>query len=923
MMTPDRWRRIEEIFHAALDRAPEDRGPFLDQACGTDTELRAEVESLLAENVSDAILQAPIQRAAESVTRTEDARIGQRFGFYRITGLIGQGGMGAVYRGGRDDDEYRKQVAIKLVKRGMDTDSLLRRFRYERQILASLEHPHIARLLDGGTTDDGLPYLVMEYIGGQPITKYCDAISLTIPERLRLFLKVCEAVGYAHQNLVVHRDLKPGNILVTGDGAPKLLDFGIAKLLTADPESDDTPNTATSVHLMTPDYASPEQVRGGAITTATDIYSLGAVLYELLSGERAHRFQSHAPSEIERVVCDTDAEKPSAAAARTGAPTAKLRKHLAGDLDNIVLMAMRKEPKRRYSSVEQFAEDIRKYLDGRPVIARQDTFGYRSAKFVQRNRVAVASAAVIAVTLVGGIAMTTYQAQRAGRRFDQVRRLANTVLFNLSDQIGALPGSTEARETVARTGLEYLDSLAAEASDDPELQLELAEGYHRLALVQGGFRVPGLEQFDAALASHRKALALGRQLLARSANDIRVLSLMVKTHSNVGDILQERGQSAEASAEMREAMRLLGPLETRTDLTIDQMFDVVVLLHFDGDLQLKLGDRRAAERQYRRALEWDERILTRFPGPRAQHSLSLDLATFGDALAAGGDLSGAMDQYYKALAVRLENVKQNPDNSRYRRELSLLYSWMGHFTGNPNRMNLGDRAKAEEYYRLNLGLAEELAREDPKNVQAQIDLSFANEHLASVVAERDAAAAVAMFRRALAVIQPLLEKSPTELRYLRRRATQQRLLAVALHKSGDPAARLAMREALAQVRSIIAAQPANDTLKPDLYATLMASAPLLFDVKARGEASTQLHEARTLGEEMRKARRDDLDWQWRVANAYSALGRYTGTSSDACDWHRKALAIWEAWPSHAVSSAFDITRRDQAARALADCQPAR
>ena len=918
-MTPERWHQIETIFHAAADRPPADRAGFLDRACGDDAELRGEVDSLLAQNVVDSVLQAPILNAAESVTReAEDARVGQRLGFYKLTGVIGQGGMGTVYLGVRDDDQYRKQVAIKLVKRGMDTDSLLRRFRHERQILASLEHPHVARLLDGGTTDDGLPYLVMERVDGQPVTAYCDASGLTIPERLGLFLKVCAAVSYAHQNLVVHRDLKPTNILVTKEGTPKLLDFGIAKLLTADPDSPDTPQTATSLHLMTPDYASPEQVRGLPITTAVDVYSLGAVLYEILSGERAHQFKSYSPSEIERVVCDTDAEKPSAAAGRTRTPTARLRKHLAGDLDNIVLMAMRKESGRRYPSVEQFAEDVRRYLAGRPVMARQDTVGYRAGKFVRRHRIAVASAAVIAITLIGGLAMTLYQARRAERRFDQVRRLANTVLFDLSDQIGALPGSTQARETVARTGLEYLDSLAAEAAGDPELQLEVAEGYHRLGLVQAGFRAPGLQQFDAALASHRKALALGRELMARM-RDTRVLCLMVKSHSYIGDILQERGQLREAALEMQEGMRFVDALEAQPDLTMGQMLDVVVLLHFDGDLQLKLGSRRVAEQQYRRALQWDERVLARFPGPGAQHSLSLDLATFGDALAAGGDLRGAMEQYYKALAIRLENVKQNPDNARYRRELSLLYSWMGHFTGNPLRMNLGDRAKAEEYYRLGLAIAEPLAVEDSKNVQAQVDLSFALEHLASVVVLRDPRAAVELYRRALTLLGPLLEKSPDELRYLRRRATQQRLLAVALHRRGDRGAAVdEMRDALSRVRALVAAQPANETIKADLYATLMASARVAFDTGVREESSRQLQEAQTVAEALSKARPDDLDWQWRLADVYLALGG-TVSAPQACDWRRKALTLWEAWPSHAVSSPFDTTRRDQAARAVAEC----
>jgi tetratricopeptide (TPR) repeat protein len=927
-VNPERWRQIEAIFQAALEREPADRAAFVAEAAGDDAELRRDVASLLAQPVADTFLEAPIRDAARAVTtEADDARVGQRVGAYRITGLVGHGGMGDVYRGVRDDDQYQKQVAIKLVRSGIATESLLRRFRHERQILASLEHPNIARLLDGGTTDDGVPYLVMEFIEGVPITTYCEQQSLTIPQRLSLFLHAASAVSYAHQNLVVHRDLKPSNVLVTAGGTPKLLDFGIAKLLSADPDSDDTPKTMTALHLMTPDYASPEQVRGLPISTATDVYSLGAVLYEMLCGERAHRFTSYTPADIERVVCNTEISKPSTAARHTGAPVSRLHRRLAGDLDTVVLMAMRKEPERRYGSIEQFAEDVRRYLDGRPILARQDTFGYRAGKYLWRHRIAVAAVALILISLTAGLATTIWQAQRAERRFQQVRRLANTVLFDLSDQIAALPGATQARELVAKTGLEYLDSLAAEAAGDPALQLEVAEGYFRLALVQGGFRVPGLEQMDAALASHRKAQALGRELMTRDPRNTKVLAMMVKTHSNIGDILQARGDLKTASAEMEEALRLSPLLESATDLTSEEILDVIVLLHFAGDLDLRMGNRRSAEQKYRQSLDWDRRLMTQYPGPRAEHSYSLDLATFGDALAAGGDLDGAMAQYHQALAIRLKNVKENPDNTRYRRELALLYSWMGHFTGNPMRISLGDLTKAEEYYRQNLAITEELAAADSKNVQARMDLSFSHEHLGDVIVARDPKQAAAHYRQAQEVLRPLLDASPKELRYVRRQLIQERQLAVALGRAGDRSAGLArLREVLTRVRVLAADHPANDQVSGDLYLALVSSAALLRDTGSRPDAARQLDEAHTIALTLSKQRPDDLVWRWRVADVYSAFGlqarRGDGEASwgQACDWRRKALAEWEAWPRHATSSAFDKTRRDRAARATAECQ---
>jgi hypothetical protein len=328
--------------------------------------------------------------------------------------------MGAVYLGERDDEHYRKLVAVKVVKRGMDSAEVLARFRHERQILASLEHPYIARLIDGGTTPDGRPFFVMEYVQGQPIDVYCREHGLNLDSRLRLFLRVCEAVSYAHRSLVVHRDLKPGNIFVSGEGIPKLLDFGVAKLL--DPGSD--PGlTATSAVMgpLTPEYASPEQIRGLPITTAADVYALGAILFELLTGVRAQKIATHTPSEIERVVCRSDTPRPSTVARAAGAP-----QRLNSDLDNIVLKAMRKEPERRYGSAARLADDIERYLNGRPILARQDSVVYRAGKFVRRNSVALAAGLLIFLSLLGGIVVARKQARQAerARSFAETQRQA-------------------------------------------------------------------------------------------------------------------------------------------------------------------------------------------------------------------------------------------------------------------------------------------------------------------------------------------------------------------------------------------------------------------------------------------------------------------------------------------------------------------
>jgi serine/threonine protein kinase len=351
-MTPaaERYARAQELFDAAVDLTPAERDALLDERCNSDAELRREVESLLeADAQADSLDEQPFAiPAAVFADAPEEQIAGRYFGPYEVVREIGRGGLGSVYLAVRSDGEYRKEVALKLIRRGLDTDDILRRFRAERQILAQLDHPTIARLIDGGTTDDGLPYLVMEYVKGEPLTAYCDSRRLSTRDRLDLFRKVCGAVTYAHQNLVIHRDLKPSNILVGADGEPKLLDFGIAKLLTTDDAL--LTQTAPELRALTPDYASPEQIKGERMTTASDVYSLGVLLYELLTGTKPYQLKSRTTEEISRAITDQEPERPSTAIARGDRSAFGIRRSEfpQGDLDNIVLMAMRKEPQRRY-----------------------------------------------------------------------------------------------------------------------------------------------------------------------------------------------------------------------------------------------------------------------------------------------------------------------------------------------------------------------------------------------------------------------------------------------------------------------------------------------------------------------------------------------------------------------------------------------
>jgi len=555
-MTPERWQQIRDGLSSALAMAPGERSAYLDSVGANDPALRTEIASLLAveQQASPEFLCPPTGNNAVPLTKVgiENNRIGWRIGPYQLVEEIGVGGMGEVYRAFRADDQFCKEVAIKLVRSGEDSRFVVSRFKSERQLLASLDHPNVAALFDGGTTDEGVPYFAMELIEGQPITEYCDTRKLSVRDRLELFLQVCSAVQYAHQRLIIHRDLKPSNILVTSTGIPKLLDFGIAKILEAPAVSEQGAEPTISLfRLLTPAYASPEQIRGEAITTASDIYSLGVLLYELLTGHRPYRIESNASYEIAKAVCEFEPEKPSATVfqnttlktdgevveitpksvseVREGSPE-KLSRRLRGDLDNIVLMALRKEPPRRYPSVEQLAADIRRHLEDQPVSATRDTLQYRLAKFVSRHKAGFAAAIVVTAAVIAGMAATLYEAriahaqQRlAEQRFNDVRELARSNLFEFNDAIQNLPGAAPARHLVIQRALGYLDKLSRDSAGDQRLMSELAAGYERIASLQGNFSGPGIGDSGAALASYQKAWTIRESLAARSDNDVKDL----------------------------------------------------------------------------------------------------------------------------------------------------------------------------------------------------------------------------------------------------------------------------------------------------------------------------------------------------------------------------------------------------------------
>jgi serine/threonine-protein kinase len=636
MLEAEKWKKAKEIFQTAMDLPLAQRQAFIEREANGDALVKTEVETLLeAHDEAENFIDAPVAAVADFLEiEQKHSIVGKQIGAYKILEEIGRGGMGAVYLAERADAEYEKKVAVKLIKRGLDTDEIISRFRNERQILANLEHPNIARLLDGGATDDGLPFLVMEYVEGLPLTEFCEEKNLDLETRLKLFLEVCAAVQHAHRNLIVHRDLKPSNILVSEDKTPKLLDFGIAKLLT--PTADfATGRTATNFNVMTPEYASPEQVRGETVTTATDVYSLGVVLYEILTGNRPYSFENQSLEKIIHTVCHSEPARPSSVRSpkfqvsspkpEESNPKSKIQnpKSLRGDLDNIVLMAMRKEPERRYSSVEQFAEDIRRYLNGLPVIAREDSFSYRTEKFVRRNKVGVAAAGGIAISLIAGIFATGRQARIARRQRDKAAKINKFLQKMLSS---ADPRAVGKDAKVVEVLQIAADSIEKDFDNQPEIAADLNTTI--------GLTFLSVGQIDFAERHLTEALEIRRSLFGLAHHET-AMSL-----NNFGKLLQAKGDLRTAEKLFRQSLAILRRVRSAEAL------DIACVLGNLGYLLMLEAKYEEAKDAHHEEL----RILRDRLGEN--HSeFARTLSNLANVFSVTGDKQTAESMHRKALAV--------------------------------------------------------------------------------------------------------------------------------------------------------------------------------------------------------------------------------------------------------------------------------
>jgi eukaryotic-like serine/threonine-protein kinase len=716
------WLDTKRIVGLVLEAAEEDRAGLLAELCRDRPDLRREVDSLLAAHASaGTFIDAPFTPDLNADDAGEyadaDVRPGTTFGAYRILKELGRGGMGAVFLAERMDRAFEKHVAVKLVDAHVASPRVVARFLEERRILAALDHPGIARLLDAGATEAGEPYVVMEYVDGVAIDVHSRAARLTVRERVELFRRVCDAVHYAHQHLVVHRDIKAANILIAADGTPKLLDFGIAKLL--DPESGRGGTADTALHAFTPEAASPEQVRTEPVTVATDIYSLGVLLYRLLAGRPPFDFGGRNDAEISRMICEQEPAAPSRIALAGG-------ERVPRELDWIVSRAMRKEPSRRYLSAAQLSDDCGRFLTGEPLLAGPDTLTYRGSKFVRRHWVGVSAATLVVMTLAVTSAAILAQYRRAQRRFDDVHHLANMVVGELFDAIVEVPGTTAAQQLLVKRALEYLDSLAAEARGDVGLRQDLADAYQKIGDVQGNPYGANLGDVNGARATYAKLLTARQQILEARPSDPAAAAALGRAYVRIGDLDLAQAKYGDAVVSYQRALALLerDAAYSATTAGVEEQGRawgrVGVALTWSGR-------RQEAKDALQNAIALTTPLAERPGASRIlRRAVAINHGNLGDVFHYDRDFIGALQSHQHATDLARALLAEFPNETTPKRDTLMLLARVG-----ADYVELGRHEDAIRATQESIALEESLIRADPSNVQFQFDLADMYANLAA------------------------------------------------------------------------------------------------------------------------------------------------------------------------------------------------
>ncbi len=752
------WGRLKELFEQALRVAPGERDFFLRALTG-DPDILAELRSLLGVyEQSPEFLEGATPEASSIQPLT-----GRRIGPWKLTREIGRGGMGVVWEAQREDKEYEHRAAIKVLPAGLLSSWDVARFREERQILALLDHPCIARMLDGGTAPDGSPYLVMEYIEGERLDEWAERCAPSLRDRLRLFLSVCSAVDYAHRRLVIHRDLKPANILVTPEGTAKLLDFGIAKVLH--PDGAAGRGLTGTVRHLTPEYASPEQIRGEMATTASDIYSLGAVLYRLVAGRGPYSAEREDTLRMMQAICEEDPPPPSAVAGARG-------RELRGELDAIVLQTLRRDPERRYPSARALADDITAWLEGRAVAAHKRPWWGRSIQYIRRNKTQSAAAAIVLITILSGSGVSLRYARDAARerriaerRFADGKQLAHSVVFELEKAISHLPGSTRAREILVERALQYLRNLEASGPASRDLQIELAAAYSSIGDVEGNPTQAHLGNTKAAIESETRARGLALAVLGAHPGDAEAEGILADADERLARLGDMQGDSHQWRALWEEGIRIrrkqaaLHPGDPGVAATVRKMeadklrferrWSEAIRAYQDATAlyrkalgrdprNLDLGDRLStayhqiahcwkelhrlgdALAAYREAETLDEARLALEAGDTdAQTDLSFDLVEAGWVEYRLGRFTLAIADYEQALAIQEKLSAADPEDIRMRLEAAKLLN-----TAAPAYEAAGNRRKAVEVLYTAADRLEAALAADPENQDTRLHVGW-------------------------------------------------------------------------------------------------------------------------------------------------------------------------------------------------------
>lgn len=867
---------VAVLFREVADLPPAARDRYF-EAHGVPPELREEVESLLQFDLPDGEIKDAIALEAEDILETPGSDQGLRCGPYRLSRLLGRGGAGEVFLAERADGQIEQRVAIKLMQAGASRRSFRLRFLKERQILASLQHPGIAHLLDAGETEQGKLYLVMDYVDGVPIDVY--ARNFELGDKLRLFLKVCDAVSYAHRKLIIHRDLKPSNILVDGSGEPKLLDFGIAKILDAS-----TDQTRTQERLLTPDYASPEQVRGGAQSTATDVYSLGAVLYHLLTGQSPHAFPARTREAIDQTICTTE---PVPASRRNAA--------LPRDLDYIVLKALRKEPEHRYSSVEAMADDVRAFLEWRPIRARSGNAWYRTRKFVRRYRAVVTAAALTIAGLSVGLYAANRQRLIALERFQQLHLLSSKV-FDLDTRIRQLPGSTEARHELVSMSVEYLERLGSSAHGDLDLAQEIGAAYLRVARIQGVPTTTNLGDFRKAEASLQKAdqfIGLVLKSRPQSTEALLVAAGIAQDRMILSDSQVHDDKAKEYAAQA--AARLDG-LFPRAKLTAEQRLDVSRIYANVALNAVNLHSYDEAVRYARKSIEASASL------PAAPRLRASSLSLIGSSLRSQGRLEEAMQSLREARQIAETATYTNSQDRAFTLYGILLRE--ARTLGQDGGISLARYEEAIPIYREAVDLTEAEAARDPRDQTARDRLAVCSRELAELLEEQHPEESLAIFDAGIA-----------RLREVKNNLRARRAEAYALAESSYPLRRL---HRLPEARQRIGAafdllRQTNDypaqTIRPDSEVVVALRAQADYESQA-GDRRHAADIYERLFDAMMSAKPDplgDLSDASKVSMMYfymAGVYRRAGDARKADEMDARRLQLWRHWDGKLPNNSY-------------------